>query len=130
MTDRGGPDYPELSPHGWASTFPAFREAPAPYVWDQLLAFLPDASPEQLAAWDESIPPLQREVGEVLQRTDAATQYGTILEYQLPLNHRRPDIVLLMGGSVLVVEAKSKDRPSQADLDQVSAYARDLSAYH
>lgn len=130
MTDRGGPDYPELSPHGWASTFPAFREAPAPYVRDQLLAFLPDASPEQLAAWDESIPPLQREVGEVLQLTDAATEYGTILEYQLPLNHRRPDIVLLMGGSVLVVEAKSKDRPSQADLDQVAAYARDLSAYH
>jgi hypothetical protein len=35
-----------------------------------------------------------------------------------------------MGGSVIVIEAKGKERPSQADLDQVSAYARDLGAYH
>jgi hypothetical protein len=130
MGERGGTEYPELSPHGWESTFPAFREASAPYVRSQLSAFLPDASPEQLSAWDESIPPLQREVGEVLLADARAGAYGTILEYQLPLNHRRPDIVLLMGGSVLVVEAKGKERPSQADLDQVAAYARDLAAYH
>ena len=130
MGERDGSEYPELSPHGWASTFPAFREAPAPYVRNRLTAFLPDASADQLAAWDESIPPLQREVGEVLQANEMANGYGAILEYQLPLNHRRPDILLLMGGSVLVVEAKGKDRASQADLDQVAAYARDLAAYH
>ena len=130
MTERGATEYQELAPHGWASDFPTFREAPSPYVRDRLLAFLPDASPEQLAAWDESIPPLQREVGEVLTATNGAAEYGTILEYQLPLNHRRPDILLLMGGTVLVVEAKGKDRPSQADIDQVAAYARDLSSYH
>jgi hypothetical protein len=130
MDESGGSDYPELSPHGWASTFPAFREASLPYVRSSLAAFLPDASDEQIAAWNESIPPLQREVGEVLDANAKAGAYGTILEYQLPLNHRRPDILLLMGGSVLVVEAKGKDRASQADLDQVAAYARDLSAYH
>ncbi|MGH2967184.1 MAG: DNA/RNA helicase domain-containing protein [Solirubrobacterales bacterium] len=130
MGESGGTDYPELSPHGWESSFPVFRETPAPYVESRLSAFLPDASTEQLAAWRESIPPLQREVGEVLEADAHARGYGTILEYQLPLNHRRPDILLLTGGSVLVVEAKGKARASQADLDQVSAYARDLAAYH
>jgi hypothetical protein len=119
-----------LAPHGWASLLPEFCDTPAAAVRGQLVAFLPDSSREQIAAWDESIGPLQREVGEVLETNRWATGYGTILEYQLPLNHRRPDIVLLMGGSVLVVEAKSKGRATQADLDQASAYARDLSAYH
>jgi hypothetical protein len=130
MEETPSNDYPVLAPHGWMSTFPAFRETPALYIRDRLSAFLPDASAEQLRAWDESISPLQREVGEVLERDDGAHSYGTILEYQLPLNHRRPDALLLMGGSVIVIEAKGKERPSQADLDQVSAYARDLGAYH
>ncbi len=130
MGETPSSEYPVLAPHGWMSSFPAFREAPEPYIRDRLSAFLPDASAEQLRAWDESIPPLQHEVGEVLDRDGSARAYGTILEYQLPLNHRRPDALLLMGGSVIVIEAKGKDRPSQADLDQVSAYARDLSAYH
>jgi hypothetical protein len=119
-----------LAPYGWASYFPDFRETPTAVVRRRLVEFLPDSSREQIAAWDESIPPLQREVGEVLVSTRQATEYATILEYQLPLNHRRPDIVLLTGGNILVVEAKSKDRATQADLDQVSGYARDLSAYH
>lgn len=130
MGERPRTEYPVRATSGWASTFPAFREAPAPYVRGRLSAFLPDASPEQVAAWDESIPPLQREVGEVLVRDDRAADYGAILEYQLPLNHRRPDALFLLGGSVLVVEVKGKDRPSRADIDQVSAYARDLRAYH
>ncbi len=48
----------------------------------------------------------------------------------LPLEQRRPDVILLLGGAVLVLEFKSKRRPEQADLDQASAYARDLRAYH
>ena len=43
---------------------------------------------------------------------------------------RRPDFVILAEGSVVVLELKGKTIPSQADIDQVASYARDLRAYH
>jgi hypothetical protein len=125
----GETKYPEAE-HGWSAEFPKFRETPAPYIRDSLLRFLRDASLQQLNAWDDSIGPLQREVGEVLDEDPAAGDYSAILEYQLPLEHRRPDVILLIGGAVLVLEFKGKGQPELADLDQASAYARDLRAYH
>jgi hypothetical protein len=125
----GDTDYPELG-YGWSSTFPMFRETPAPYIRDSLVRFLREASLQQLDAWDDSIAPLQREVGEVLVHDPAAGGYSAILEYQLPLEHRRPDAILLIGGAVLVLEFKGKARAELADIDQASAYARDLRAYH
>lgn len=125
----GETQYPEAD-HGWSSTFPTFRETPAPYIRDSLAKFLRDVSLQQLNAWDESIAPLQREVGEVLSNDPRAGDYSAILEYQLPLEHRRPDVILLIGGAVLVLEFKGKGRAELADLDQASAYARDLRAYH
>jgi hypothetical protein len=125
----GESQYPEAD-HGWSSTFPTFRETPAPYIRDSLAKFLRDASLQQLNAWDESIAPLQNEVGEVLNHDPGAGEYSAILEYQLPMEHRRPDVILLIGGAVLVLEFKGKSRPELADLDQASAYARDLRAYH
>ena len=46
------------------------------------------------------------------------------------MESRRPDVILLVGAVVLVVELKGKTHPSQADIDQVAAYARDLRCYH
>ena len=86
--------------------------------------------PSEIRAWDESIPPLQREVGEVLDGDGRAPAYEAILEYQLPLEFRRPDVILLLDGTVMVLELKGKSYVSQADIDQVAAYARDLRAYH
>ena len=60
----------------------------------------------------------------------AATKYSTLLEYELPLDFRRPDVVLLVAGGVVVVELKGKADASQADIDQVASYARDLRCYH
>ena len=126
MTER---DYPS-SPHGWSSDFKRFAETPAPYIRQSLLDFLEAASPEQLRAWDESIPPLQTEVGEVVVRRPDSASYSAILEYQLPMESRRPDVILLPSGGVLVLELKSKQQADLADADQASAYARDLRAYH
>lgn len=120
MTDRAG----------WESDFPTFRDSSAHSVRERLRAFIGDASPEQDRAWADGIPPLQREVGEVLSDDGRAIAYSTILEYQLPMEARRPDVVLLLGAAVMVVELKGKDAPSQADLDQAAAYARDLRCYH
>lgn len=116
--------------YGWSSSFPEFRQTPPRTIREALADFVVDASPQQVAAWDESIPPLQAEVGHVLSREAVARSYSTILEYQLPLEFRRPDVVVLAGDSVFVLELKSKSAPLRADIDQVAAYKRDLIGYH
>ena len=115
---------------GWDSSFADFREAPPRQIRERLVAFIRDASPEQLRAWDQSIPPLQSELSKTLVRDDLAHRYSAILEYELPMEGRRPDVVLLVGANVMVIELKGKRYPSQADLDQAAAYARDLRNYH
>jgi hypothetical protein len=115
---------------GWDSSFSEFREAPPKQIRERLAAFIKDASPEQIRAWDEAIPPLQTEVDEVLVRDVLAEQYSAILEYELPMEARRPDVILLVGAGVMVIELKGKVYPTQADLDQAAAYARDLRNYH
>ena len=116
--------------YGWESDFPVFQATPSSRIRERLSEFVTDASVEQRRAWADSIPPLQREVEEVMVRDELAAQYSAILEYELPMESRRPDVLLLVGGGLLVVELKGKIRPSQADLDQVAAYARDLRCYH
>ncbi len=73
---------------------------------------------------------LQRECRELISSDGAARAYTAILEYELPLESRRIDVVVLENGIVVVLELKGKEQPSQADLDQVMAYARDLRAHH
>lgn len=116
--------------YGWASDFPEFRSTPAARVRERLQEFIIDASPEQVRAWRDAIPPLQDQVERSLQRDSIAQKYSTILEYQLPLESRRPDVIFLVANGILVVELKGKVDATQADLDQVSAYARDLKCYH
>jgi hypothetical protein len=116
--------------YGWESDFPDFRSATPALVREKLETFLVDSSPEQVRAWNDAIPPLQRQVDQVLLRDTLAKQYSTILEYELPMESRRPDVVLLVGGGVLILELKGKKDPSQADIDQAAAYARDLRCYH
>lgn len=116
--------------YGWSSNFPTFHAAEPRVVRGRLQDFLPDVDASQVRAWDDSIPRLQREVGETLQALPQSVEYSAILEYQLPLEFRRPDVLLLVGSAVIVLELKGKEAPSQADIDQTAAYARDLRAYH
>ncbi len=116
--------------YGWQSDFPTFAEEEPRVVRVSLQEFLEGVSESQVFAWDESIPKLQHAVGEVVEVDDLADQYTAILEYELPLESRRPDVVLLVSGAVVVLELKGKTEPEQADLDQASAYARDLRCYH
>lgn len=116
--------------YGWQSTFSDFQETPPKVIRERLSAFVTDASKEQHKAWADSIPPLQGQVGKSIVANALARDYSAILEYMLPMESRRPDVILLVGGSVMIVELKGKLYPSQADLDQVAAYARDLQNYH
>ncbi len=117
---------------GWDSDLPTFVAARPEDVIAALQRFVPDHGDSQLRAWRDAVPPLQHEVREIIEgegATDPAEQ-SAILEYELPLESRRPDVVFLVDGAVVVLELKGKDAPTQADLDQVAAYARDLRCYH
>ncbi len=120
----------EIARYGWESSFPQFRDTGPRIIRARLQEFLPDSGFEQVRAWDDSIPRLQTEVKEVLDEEPDAGVYTTILEYELPMESRRPDVILLIRGAVVVLELKGKTEPSQADLDQAAAYARDLGCYH
>jgi Uncharacterized conserved protein (DUF2075) len=115
---------------GWRSTFPVFVAAPASAIVDRLRSFVRDVSPEQYAAWQRYVPALQMECREAEDRDTRAATYSAILEYQLPYDLRRPDLIILEGAAVVVTEMKGHRGLSQASLDQVLAYVRDLRAYH
>jgi hypothetical protein len=56
--------------------------------------------------------------------------WGIAFEYELPRERgRRPDVVILAGYSVLVLEFKDFKDTIPAHMDQVAAYARDLASY-
>ena len=115
---------------GWHSDLPTFTVSAPRAITLRLEEFVCDAGPEQVRAWSRSIPWLQRECREVIGRENAARGWDAILEYELPREARRPDLIVLESGVVVVLELKGRKAPSQADLDQVFAYARDLRAYH
>jgi len=57
--------------------------------------------------------------------------WSVVFEFELPCEGgRRPDVVVLAGSSVVVIEFKSTAAPTIAHLDQVRGYARDLGDYH
>ena len=116
--------------YGWESSFSAFERESPRVVRARLVDLIPDASTEQVRAWDHSIPQLQTEVREVVEAEADADRYTAILEYELPLEARRPDVVLLVRGAIVVLELKGKTAATQADIDQAAAYARDLRCYH
>jgi hypothetical protein len=104
--------------YGWESSFRTFERESPRVVRARLLDLIPDASAEQVRAWDRSIPQLQTEVREVVEAEPGADRYTAILEYELPLEARRPDVILLIRGAVVVLELKGKSAATQADIDQ------------
>ncbi len=85
-----------------------------------------DAHPLQLKAWEDSFYILHSHLCELKN-----FQVYMVFEYVLPREGgRRPDLLVLTSGEVLVIEFKEKARFQQADVDQVSAYARDIQHYH
>ena len=60
---------------------------------------------------------------------ELAEQYTAILEYELPLESRRPDVVLPARRRLVVIDSRA--RPNRRGRpDQAAAYARDLRCYH
>ena len=79
--------------------------------------------PEQIYAWLDSY--------RVMEKISLDPNINIIFEYVLPYEGgRRPDVILLSKELVIVLEFKMKNRIKEEDIDQVSAYARDLREYH
>ncbi len=127
---RGMENIARYDRFGWQSTLETFSRSEPRVVRLQLQRFVTDASLEQIRAWDQSIPWLQRECRELEARDLGAREYTAILEYELPRDSRRPDVVVLQRGCVAVLELKGALHASQAAIDQAMGYARDLRAYH
>jgi hypothetical protein len=121
---------PRYDRFGWQSDLDTFARSQPRVVRLRLQDFVADASSEQVRAWDQSIPWLQRECRELVGRDSATGRYSTVLEYELPRELRRPDVIVLSRGHVVVLEIKGYSHASQAAIDQVFSYARDLAAYH
>lgn len=115
---------------GWHGTISQFVALPFDEILCSLQAFVTDASAEQLSAWKDSIHLLQTELRQACVSEAPLAVASIILEYELPLEARRIDALILDAGTIWVIEFKGRPRASAANLDQVAAYARDLRCYH
>ncbi|MGB7215710.1 MAG: DNA/RNA helicase domain-containing protein [Gammaproteobacteria bacterium] len=115
---------------GWRSDLPTFYQTMSATVVSRLIDFVRDASPEQQSAWRTHVPVLQEECRELAHHDAFANSYTAILEYQLPYELRRVDLIVLERAAVVVAEIKGYHGLTSAAFDQVLAYARDLRAYH
>ena len=119
---------------GWIGTIPQFVDADRKVVRKALEDFIEDAGSSQVRAWRDSIPMMQTVLSslkEISRNSGIVVEDGTLLEYRLPMEGgRRPDIIVLENGVVVVLEFKGKPNWKQADVDQAHGYKRDLENYH
>ena len=120
----------QIAQHGWSGTLTEFARAETAQLLSALQSFVPDAGPPQINAWRDSLRLLRGVVETLLGTTPSAPEWGLVFEYQMPLEARRADAVILAAGAVIVLEFKGTTGASPADIDQTHAYARDLRSYH
>ena len=84
-------------------------------------------SDSQVRAWDDCFNVLQTE----FENIEFHDETYFVFEYELDRERgRRPDLLLLSGKSLYVLEFKQHNLPTLAQVDQASAYGRDLQHYH
>lgn len=121
---------------GWAGSVRSFLGLPR-HRWEQslethlarLMRMAPSQS--QREAWMDEHDILSLSLRELSVVDQAILEWGIAFEYELPLEGgRRPDVVVLAGDRLVVLEFKTRGVATAADVDQVRAYARDLGDYH
>jgi mutator protein MutT len=81
----------------------------------------------QRKAWFDSFNILRDQ----LKKIPNADNAKIIFEYELPRERgRRPDVLILSGDNLLVLEFKGYSNENAAQIDQAKHYARDLANYH
>ena len=90
-----------------------------------------DPSGSQRLAWREEHEVMATAFAECVGSHPAAADWGVVFEFELPFEGgRRPDVVVLAGDAVAVLEFKREGVLPIAYFDQVKGYARDLADYH
>ncbi|WP_025614844.1 DNA/RNA helicase domain-containing protein [Cellulophaga baltica] len=86
------------------------------------------ANYSQKKAWFDSHQILKTQL---IKISNKAQDAKIIFEYELPRERgRRPDVLILSGNNLLVIEFKGYSTENLAQIDQVKHYARDLKNYH
>ncbi len=85
----------------------------------------------QTIAWRDELKILGAVLAELGEHDPTSGSWGLVLEYELPQQGgRRPDVIVLAGGTICVLEFKMKSKAELADIDQLRGYIRDISNYH
>lgn len=119
----------------WLATNVAdFLEAPNSKLVDSLagkaVSHGLEVTPNTYRSWEESIQ-FVRDLFVQLGTSNETSEFGLLLEYEIPRRAVRPDAVLLIGDCVFVLEFKvGAERFDRASLMQVSDYALDLRDFH
>lgn len=90
-----------------------------------------DASVSQRRAWFNCFKALRQQFGAMVLDENLSRHVYLIFEYELPRERgRRPDVLLLAGNHVLVLEFKGHSIEDKGHIDQAKHYARDIRNYH
>lgn len=122
--------------HGWSGSIRDFLETPRSLIEADLqkhisALFGKGASGSQKGAWEEEIDILGVVFRDLSISRQDVLDWSLVFEYELPLEGgRRPDVIVLGPGSLLVLEFKQDSNLHRSAIDQVAAYARDLAEYH
>jgi len=122
---------------GWAGSAGDFLSSASEVVLSSLVAhhsrlLMQPPSSTQRRAWEAEIHTMRTALRACVEaEPQIANDWSVVFEFELPLEGgRRPDVVVLAGEGVLVIEFKTHELPTVADVDQVLGYARDLHDYH
>jgi hypothetical protein len=122
--------------HGWSGSIRSFLDAPGSVIEHSLQdhivgLFGHGASQSQINAWSEEVEIVKTTFRNLAISRQDCLNWSLIFEFELPLEGgRRPDVLLLGPGTLIVIEFKQDSQVNRAAVDQVAAYARDLSEYH
>jgi hypothetical protein len=112
---------PEFANCGWASNLRVFVDSPGNEIVRRLMEFVPDCSPAQEIVWRTSIPQLQSECRALISALTCAESFLILLEYEIPRESRRPDVLILANRTAFVLELKGYSVARKAFIDQVFA---------
>ena len=133
--NRAHPPTPASIASGWAGSAAEFFELSEADFRASLIAHYRRLGGQparaQLDAWTDERVIVRDALSELRDRAGAVDQWRLVFEYELPLEGgRRPDLVILAGQAIIVIEFKEARHLPVAFFDQVAAYARDLGDYH
>jgi hypothetical protein len=122
--------------HAWSGTVDAFLGCSNETLLSQFQGHhqkttLEAPNQSHIQAWTDSWKILRTTFQMLINTHPEAIHWFIVFEYELPRERgRRPDVIVLTGQSMAVLEFKGFGYIDNAHVDQVHAYVRDLAAYH